>query len=53
MRDRNIDAELRIVEGVPHLFDLRGLAGIDTNARQAILDGYNFLCQHAGLNLRF
>ncbi|KAL6153118.1 hypothetical protein ACJBU6_08284 [Exserohilum turcicum] len=51
LKDRNVDAELRIVDGVPHLFDLKGLASIDKDARTAVLDGYDFLCRHVGLTL--
>lgn len=53
LRDRRVDAELRIVEGVGHLFDLGGLQRVrSVEARQAVVDGYAFLCRHVGLDLR-
>lgn len=53
LRERHIDAELRIVEGVGHLFDLGGLQRVrSADVRQAVVDGYDFLCRHVGLELR-
>lgn len=53
LRGVNVDAELRIVEGVGHLFDLGGLQRVRSEAaRQAVVDGYDFLCRHVGLELR-
>ncbi|KAL2278825.1 hypothetical protein FJTKL_14164 [Diaporthe vaccinii] len=52
LREANVDAELRIVEGVGHLFDLGGLQRVrSAAARQAVVDGYGFLCRHVGLEL--
>lgn len=53
LQENHVDAELRIVEGVGHLFDLGGLQRVrNTAARQAVVDGYDFLCRHVGLELR-
>lgn len=53
LREVHVDAELRIVEGVGHLFDLGGLQRVrSAAARQAVVDGYDFLCRHVGLELR-
>ncbi|KAH8743290.1 hypothetical protein F5883DRAFT_665259 [Diaporthe sp. PMI_573] len=53
LQERHVDAELRIVEGVGHLFDLGGLQRVrGADARQAVVDGYDFLCRHVGLELR-
>lgn len=46
-----IDADIRIVEDVPHLFDMYAEHMSDGAARQAVRDGYRFLCRHAGLEL--
>lgn len=47
--DRGVESELRIVEGVPHLFDLYRENQSDPDAMKAVKDGYHFLCKHAGL----
>ncbi|KAI3390979.1 hypothetical protein diail_8293 [Diaporthe ilicicola] len=53
LQEVHVDSELRIVEGVGHLFDLGGLQRVrSTAARQAVVDGYDFLCRHVGLELR-
>ncbi|OHF04557.1 beta-ketoacyl synthase domain-containing protein [Colletotrichum orchidophilum] len=53
LQEIHVNAELRIVEGVGHLFDLGGLQRVPTAvARQAVVDGYDFLCRHVGLQLR-
>jgi acetyl esterase/lipase len=52
LRERHVDAELRVVDGVGHLFDLGGLQRVrSAEARQAVVDGYAFLCRHVGLDL--
>ncbi|KAG8166479.1 hypothetical protein KVR01_002168 [Diaporthe batatas] len=53
LQEAHVDAELRIVEGVGHLFDLGGLQRVrNAAAKQAVIDGYDFLCRHVGLELR-
>lgn len=52
LQDQHIDAEVRIIEGVPHLFDVNGFRKRNKAAEQAVLDGYEFLCRHVGLILR-
>lgn len=53
LQEAHVDSELRIVEGVGHLFDLGGLQRVrSVAARQAVVDGYDFLCRHVGLELR-
>ncbi|KAJ0108719.1 beta-ketoacyl synthase domain-containing protein [Diaporthe amygdali] len=53
LQDMQVDSELRIVEGVPHLFDLAGLHRVrNEDARRAMVEGYEFLCRHVGLTLR-
>lgn len=41
-----VEAELRVVEDEPHLFDLRPQASQSQHAIQAVLDGYKFLRHH-------
>ncbi|KAK2029121.1 hypothetical protein LX32DRAFT_617722 [Colletotrichum zoysiae] len=50
LRDRGVEAELRLVEGVPHLFDLART--MDDAAERAVVEGYEFLCRHVGVSLR-
>ncbi|KAK6215493.1 polyketide synthase protein [Colletotrichum tabaci] len=50
LRDRGVDAELRLVEGVPHLFDLART--MNDAAERAVVEGYEFLCQYVGVSLR-
>ena len=47
-------AELRIVEDVPHLFDVYPEHCADNNAQvnKTIREGYEFLCRHVGLTLQ-
>ncbi|KAI1130705.1 hypothetical protein F5Y10DRAFT_262854 [Nemania abortiva] len=52
LRDQGIDAELRLLEKGPHLFDITREFRTDKVARQAVSDGYRFLCQHARLPFR-
>lgn len=52
LRDVQVDTELRIVKGVPHLFDLTGLKSRRNEvAGRAVMEGYEFLCKHVGLLL--
>ena len=46
LKSLKVDAELRLVDDVPHLFDV--FRGWDKNeaARQAVHDGYEFLVRH-------
>ena len=48
----NADAELRIVEGVPHLFDMDARYGDNEAAVAVIKEGYEFLCRCVGLMWR-
>ncbi|OHW94719.1 polyketide synthase protein [Colletotrichum incanum] len=50
--DRQVDAELRILDGVPHLFDMTRSRNLENTSRRAVIEGYEFLCRHAGLVLR-
>ncbi|KAI1389672.1 uncharacterized protein F4822DRAFT_428014 [Hypoxylon trugodes] len=52
LNTRGIDSELRIVEGVPHLFDLYREHQSNAETQAAVADGYEFLCKHVGLTLR-
>lgn len=53
LRDAHVDTELRIVKGVPHLFDLTGLKSRRNEvAGRAVMEGYEFLCKHVGLSLQ-
>ncbi|KAI9146901.1 Non-reducing polyketide synthase andM [Paramyrothecium foliicola] len=47
LRDQSIDAELRIIEDLPHLFDVS--AGFSTNeaAQKAVQEAFDFLARHA------
>lgn len=52
LRAVQVDAELRILEGVPHLFDLMSLKSRRNEvAGRAVVEGYEFLCRHVGLSL--
>ena len=52
LRDARVDAELRIVEDVPHLFDLSPRHPAYRAAMAAVEEGYAFLCRHVGLEWR-
>lgn len=52
LRARRTDAELRIVEDVPHLFDAYREYHRNEAARSAVIEGYEFLCRYVGLTLR-
>lgn len=52
LRAREIDAELRIVEDVPHLFDAYRQYQGNEAAKRAVTEGYEFLCKYVGLTLR-
>lgn len=51
LRARGIDVELRIVEDVPHLFDVYPEYQGNEAARRAVTEGYEFLCRYVGLKL--
>lgn len=46
LRQKNVTAEIRILEGTEHLFDLYQSYESDENAMQAVKDGYEFLRRH-------
>ena len=46
---RGVEAELRIVRGAGHLFDLYARYDGHGEAAAAVADGYRFLARHAGL----
>jgi acetyl esterase/lipase len=46
---QGIDAELRIVEEGPHLFDMYRQFSSQEAVKAAVSDGYSFLCKYAGL----
>lgn len=56
LRERGVESEVRIVDGVGHLFDLGGLgrvakrSGEARGAVAAVLEGYGFLCRAVGLD---
>jgi acetyl esterase/lipase len=52
LREAGVDAELRVVEDVPHLFDLSPRHPGYRAAMAAVEEGYAFLCRHAGLEWR-
>ncbi|KAL9086711.1 MAG: hypothetical protein Q9165_007030, partial [Trypethelium subeluteriae] len=52
LRDREIDAGLRIIDDVPHLFDVYRRWQENRDAWEAVIEGYEFLCRHVGLALR-
>ena len=47
-----VDAELRIVENVPHLFDIYPEHRDNKAAAKAVREGYQFLCRYVGLTWR-
>lgn len=49
MLDAGVDAELRIVDGMVHLFDVAKGWQRNEAARRAVEDGYAFLCRYAGV----
>lgn len=49
MRKAGVDAELRILDGVPHLFDMARGWQRNKAAKRAVEEGYDFLCRYAGL----
>jgi pimeloyl-ACP methyl ester carboxylesterase len=52
LRAGGTDAELRIVEDAPHLFDVYREYQGNEAARRAVMGGYEFLCSYVGLTLR-
>jgi acetyl esterase/lipase len=46
-----VEVELRLLDHVPHLFDVYRLWDRDEASRIAVTDGYTFLCKHVGLSL--
>ena len=44
---KGIPAEVRILEDLPHLFDMIG--NTDTRGSEAVKEGFDFLATHAGL----
>lgn len=51
LRAAGIDADLRIVEDAPHLFDVYPAYQDNDGVNRSIRDGYEFLCRHVGLTL--
>lgn len=49
MRVQGVDTELRIVEDVPHLFDVYREYSSNEATRRVVREGYSFLCKYAGL----
>ena len=49
LEDAGVDGEVRIVDEVPHLFDLHRKWAKHEQGRKAIEEGYKFLCQRVGL----
>ncbi|KAI0896146.1 ketoacyl-synt-domain-containing protein [Annulohypoxylon nitens] len=52
LRATGTEAQLRIVENVPHLFDLYPEHQGNDVLAKVVADGYEFLCEHVGLKLR-
>ena len=48
LQDEGVEAELRIVENVPHLFDLNPRHRGYEAAMEALAEGYEFLCRRCG-----
>jgi acetyl esterase/lipase len=46
LRERGIDSELRILENVPHLFDVYREYEGNQAARAVVAEGYEFLCRY-------
>lgn len=44
--ERGIDSSLRILEDVPHLFDVYGEHDGNQAAKAVVVEGYNFLCRY-------
>ncbi|KAI1206386.1 ketoacyl-synt-domain-containing protein [Annulohypoxylon truncatum] len=51
LRATGTEAELRIVENVPHLFDLYPEHQSSEILARTVAEGYKFLCEHVDLNL--
>lgn len=49
MRAQGVDTELRILEDVPHLFDVYRDYGSNGAAKEVVREGISFLCKYAGL----
>lgn len=49
LRAAGVDAEVRIVDHVPHLFDMYQRHMSTERTRRVVAEGYDFLCRHAGL----
>ncbi|KAJ6184467.1 Type I Polyketide synthases (Type I PKS) [Penicillium mononematosum] len=49
LRQRSVIADLRILDGAEHLFDLYPSYKDDLQAAKAVQDGYEFLRRHVGL----
>lgn len=49
LRQRNVIADLRILDGAEHLFDLYPPYKDDLQAAKVVQDGYESLRRHAGL----
>jgi acetyl esterase/lipase len=47
LMQQGVPAEIRILQGLPHLFDM--LPGTDGQGSRAVAEAYNFLAIHAGL----
>lgn len=52
LRAAGVDAEVMILEDVRHLFDVERNWQKDIAARDAVRDGYEFLCEKVGLTLQ-
>ena len=52
LRAAGVDAELRVLEDVRHLFDVEHNWQKDLRARDAVREGYEFLCRNVGLKLQ-
>ncbi|KAI0204033.1 hypothetical protein F4808DRAFT_475527, partial [Astrocystis sublimbata] len=52
LRAQGVDAELRMLDEGPHLFDIYPRFRSDVLAQRAVLDGYRFLCERVGFSFR-
>ena len=52
LRTAGVDAELRVVEDVRHLFDVERNWQMHVGARDAVREGYEFLCERVALTLQ-
>ena len=52
LRAAGVDAEFRILEDVRHLFDVERNWQKGMAARDAVREGYDFLCKKVGLTLQ-